>query len=348
MNKLRYPEKKFLLKYDLNFQFFRELGLNVTEVVPLRKVFLLKTDIGNKILKCIDYDEDKINFINISTESIAEEYKNIITLKKFEDGKCYKNWNGKNYIVMDLIKGREVVFTNIVELKRCAEELAKFHIAGNKKLGTIKKVMGEKIERFKEATLIDRYKERLSALKYIKSVVQKYKCKNEFDSIFINMADNYLIQSERICSLLNNKKVIDYENDGKNKVLCHNDLANHNFLIKNNDIYLLDFDYASIDLRIADVADLLLKGIKNVAFDFKKGMEVLEAYNKIYKLEQLDYYMIYIAMSFPRDIYTIVNNYYFKEKEWDYDIFLDRFKNKIENEEDRIEFLEKFKTASLN
>ena len=63
--------------------------------------------------------------------------------------------------------------------------------------------------------------------------------------------------------------IADYREDGKNIVVCHNDLAEHNFLFSNNEMYLIDFDYCSIDLRIMDLADLLLNGIKNVAFDFR-------------------------------------------------------------------------------
>lgn len=348
MNKLKYPEKKYLLEYDLDFQFFKELGLNVKEVIPLRKVFLLKTDEGNKILKCIDYDIDRLNFINLSTDIIWGTYKNIITLKKFKDKGCYKNWNGHNYVIMDLIEGREVTFTNIIELKKCAEELAKFHRHGLEKLPQIESKMGEEIKRFKEESLESRCNEKRNAIKYIKSVVEKYKCKNEFDKLFVKNVDSYLEDYSKTLKLLNDNRILNYERDNKNKVLCHNDLANHNFLIKSDNIYLLDFDYLSIDLRIVDIADLLLKSIKNVAFDFDKGMEVLESYNKIYKLNQIDYYMIYIAMSFPRDIYSIINNYYFKEKEWDYEVFLDRFKNKIENEYDRSEFLKEFKKVALN
>ena len=50
MTKLRYPEKKYLSKYDLSQEFFENLNIKVLDVIPLRKVFILKTETGKKIL----------------------------------------------------------------------------------------------------------------------------------------------------------------------------------------------------------------------------------------------------------------------------------------------------------
>ena len=41
MIRVRYPEKKYLSTYDLSLDFFDELGLEVLDVTPLRKVFIL-------------------------------------------------------------------------------------------------------------------------------------------------------------------------------------------------------------------------------------------------------------------------------------------------------------------
>ena len=38
MTKLRYPEKKYLSKYDLSQEFFENLNIKVLDVIPLRKV----------------------------------------------------------------------------------------------------------------------------------------------------------------------------------------------------------------------------------------------------------------------------------------------------------------------
>ena len=53
MNKFRYIDKRILCSYDLSEEFFYKLGVKVYDIIPLRKVFILFTDKGKKILKII-------------------------------------------------------------------------------------------------------------------------------------------------------------------------------------------------------------------------------------------------------------------------------------------------------
>ena len=64
MNKFRYIDKRILCSYDLSEEFFYKLGVNVYDIIPLRKVFVLFTDKGKKILKITNSSLDRINFIN--------------------------------------------------------------------------------------------------------------------------------------------------------------------------------------------------------------------------------------------------------------------------------------------
>ena len=43
MKKIKYAHKNTLCEYDLSLDFFKELGIKINDVVPLRKVFLLYT-----------------------------------------------------------------------------------------------------------------------------------------------------------------------------------------------------------------------------------------------------------------------------------------------------------------
>ena len=53
MNRFRYIDKKILCSYDLSEAFFNKLGVEVYDIIPLRKVFILFTNKGKKILKSI-------------------------------------------------------------------------------------------------------------------------------------------------------------------------------------------------------------------------------------------------------------------------------------------------------
>lgn len=337
MNKLRYPEKKYLSTYELTSTFFKTLGVTVVDIIPLRKVFVLKTDNGSKILKKVDYDEERLKFINLCVENISEKFSNIISFNTFSDGKKYKVWKGNYYVLMDLIEGREATFTNPIEFKMCGELLAKEHLA------TKEFANGETIKSKIDKSLIIKYKEDLKNIQETQELIKSFKFKNEFDSLFLKNSQVYIEEIVNAIELLENSEYSDYREKGKNIVVCHNDLAEHNFLLSDNEMYLIDFDYCSIDLRIMDLADLLLNGIKNVAFDFSKALDVIDCYNKIFPLEDEEYNLLYILLLFPTDFCGITKSYYHKQKNWEEEVFLNRLKMKLMNEDFRRYFLERYR-----
>lgn len=337
MSKTKYPEKKYLSTYELSLNFFNELGIKVNDIIPLRKVFVLKTTEGNKILKKVDYDVDRIEFVNECVDNLGKYFKNIILLNKFKDGNNYKKWRDSIYVVMDLIPGREATFTNPLEIKMCAELLANMHLSSKKVIK--EKRLDSKIDRSIEI----KFKENLEDMKKIKALIEMFKYKNNFDLLYSENIDSCIDDINEALRLLSLSKYNEYREDLDNIVICHNDLAEHNFLYSNNEMHLIDFDYCSIDYRVMDISDILLKGIKNVAFDVDKAINLIKDYNNIYPLKNEDYKIIYILLLFPRDICTLGRSYYFKQKNWEEEVFINRLKNKLQNEEFRKEFLSKYR-----
>lgn len=337
MNKLRYPEKKYLSTYELSSNFFKELGIKANDITPLRKVFILKTDEGNKILKKVDYGVDRIEFINLCIEGIRETFPNIISFNKFSSGNVFKVWDDDYYIVMDLIEGREATFTNEIELNMCAETLAKMHIA------SLRVIDEYNLKSRIDTSLIFKYEDALKDIKDIKRLIETFKYKNKFDNLFFDIINRCINDMEKSLELLTFSNYSEYRKSFRNLVVCHNDLAEHNFLYCNEDMYLIDFDYSSIDLRIMDLADIVLKGIKNAAFDVDKAIGVIKSYDNIYKIEKEEYKLLYIILLFPRDLYTLAKDYYHKQKSWDEEVFLNRLNNKIINDDFRREFLSEYK-----
>lgn len=343
MSNIKYPEKRFLLNYDLSYDFFNFIGLNVLDITPQRKIFILETDKGKKILKYIDYDEERLIFLITCINSLSKKYTNIINLMQFSDGKYYIKWKDKKYVIMDMIEGRETTFTNILEVKRCTEEVAKMHLCSREVMPDIEDRLGMQVDNIKAINLKERFRKSLNNMEFLRYSVSRFKYKNEFDELFIKTSASYVDDIKKAKDLLDSVEYDDYVKDKKNLSLCHNDLINHNFLIHDNKISIIDFEYATIDMSIIDLGDILLKGIKNVAFDFDKCEEIIYSYNNIKRLSDIEHELLYITLLYPRDIYSIIKSYYFKEKEWEYEVFLDRFNDKVENEQYRKEFLETYK-----
>ena len=339
MNKIRYSEKNYLCEYDLSLEFFNQLGIKINDVTPLRKAFVLSTDDGRKILKKVNYDIDRINFISDSLEYVKKHYKNIISYNMLKNSHNYLEWNNDLYVVMDILDGREAAFSNPVEIALCAKNIAFMHNAS-------KGIRGYLNNKYKkdvlDISLIDKYKEAYEKLKKIKELVSVYKYKNEFDELFMKSIDKYIGEIKSLIDDLKNSSYEHLRTTLEDKiVLCHNDLAYHNFLIKNQDVSIIDFDFMTIDLRINDLADFVLKAIKNAAFDMDKMIMAIDSYEEISPLDKDEKKLITYILRFPKDFYTISVDYYYKKKKWEYEIYLNRFKNKLNNEIYRFELLDK-------
>lgn len=344
MNKIRYSEKKYLCDYDLSLEFFNELGIKVNDIVPIRNVFVIYTDEGNKILKKVNYTEDRVKLISDSLDYIKKNYENVITYSKLKNNLNYMKWKNDIYVIMDIFDGKEVSYSNQLEVNLCAENLALMHKASRGLREHLKNSYGKDVL---DISLKDKYEKAYEEILWMKSLVLKYKYKNEFDELFLNNADNYLNEIKDVQEQLKKSKYEYLREKGDTISLCHNDLAYHNFLNKDNNIYILDFDFMTLDLRIMDIGDFILKSIKNAAFDIDKMLSCIYEYESISKLEREEIEVLSILMKFPKDFYTISRDYYFKRKKWEYAVYLNRFKTKLNNEIFRYDFLKSYKNKLL-
>lgn len=337
MNRIRYSEKNYLCEYDLSLEFFNELGIKINDVTPLRKVFILSTDNGRKILKKVNYDIPRINFISDSLKYVKKDYKNIISYNVLKNKKNYLKWNNDLYVVMDILEGREASFTNPVEIRLCAENIALMHNASQ----GIREYLNNKYATdVLDVSIIDKYIYAYDDLNKIKKMVLEYDHKNEFDELFMDNVDKYIGEINILIDSLKKSDYL-YLRSLKDKItICHNDLAYHNFLIKNQDVSIIDFDFMTIDLRINDLADFVLKAIKNVAFDMNKMDMVIDSYEEIAPLDMKEKKLMSYILRFPKDFYAISMDYYYKKKKWDYEVFLNRLKGKLNNEIYRLELID--------
>ncbi|NME82620.1 CotS family spore coat protein [Clostridium sp. SM-530-WT-3G] len=337
MNRIRYSEKNYLCEYDLSLEFFNELGIKINDVTPLRKVFILSTDNGRKILKKVNYDIPRINFISDSLKYVKKDYKNIISYNVLKNKKNYLKWNNDLYVVMDILEGREASFTNPVEIRLCAENIALMHNASQ----GIREYLNNKYATdVLDVSIIDKYIYAYDDLNKIKKMVLEYDHKNEFDELFMDNVDKYIGEINILIDSLKKSDYL-YLRSLKDKItICHNDLAYHNFLIKNQDVSIIDFDFMTIDLRINDLADFVLKAIKNAAFDMNKMDMVIDSYEEIAPLDMKEKKLMSYILRFPKDFYAISMDYYYKKKKWDYEVFLNRLKGKLNNEIYRLELID--------
>ena len=339
MNKFRYIDNDILCKYDLREEFFNKLAFEIEDIIPLRKVFVLLTSEGKKILKLTDSSEERIDFINKALNYTSEKYSNLLSYYKDENGKVIHKSGDNIYVILNMIEGREATFSNPVEVELCTKAMANMHLASK---GIFNVLSANIIKGNLGEYLPYSFNKAKEDLINIKEYILRFRHKSEFDNLFLENVDKHINEIQKsieLVAMCNYNSLL--ENFNK-RVLCHNDLAHHNFIVDGNDIKIIDFDYCKIDTRAVDIANFAIKVIKNTYYDMDTFKLIIESYNSIDELSKDEIKLIYAIMSFPKDFTTIIMDYYYKQKRWDYEVFLNRLKDKINNEEYRESFINKF------
>lgn len=339
MNKFRYIDNDILCKYDLREEFFNKLSFEIEDIIPLRKVFVLLTSEGKKILKLTDSVEERIDFINKALNYVAERYSNVLSYYKDGEGKVTYKSGENTYVILNMIDGREATFNNPVEIEMCTKAMSKMHLASRGifnilSTDTVKGNLGEYLPHQFNKAKVDLIK--------IKEYILRFRNRVEFDNLFLENVDKYINEIQKSIELVAMCNYNSLLEDFNKRVLCHNDLAHHNFIVDGTEVKIIDFDYCKIDTRAVDISNFAAKVIKNTYYDMDTFKLILEAYNSIDGLTKDEIKLIYAILSFPKDFTTVTRDYYYKQKNWDYEVFLNRLKEKINNELCREEFINRF------
>lgn len=341
MLRVKFGDKKYLCAYDLNVELFDLFGLEVEDVVPLRSIYIIETSKGKKILKKIDYSIDRLNYIYDVLEIIKEQFPKVLTIEKSLEDKCYVVWKDGVYVLLDLIEGRECSVSNEVDLRIASQGLAKLH---NSSLRVKDRLDADRYKEFlNTVNLKDYYIKALNILSNLEARVRAYKYPNSFDSLFLGNVDYYKNTITDCIELLDQTLYSELINNSSNLVLCHNDLAHHNILIRDDEAYFIDFDYCAMGLRVMDIAQLIYKSIKNCGFELDKCLSIIDSYEAVSPLSVEEKKLIYVLIKFPYDYSTIISDYYYRNKDWDEETFVCRLENKINYKEEMEIFLREYK-----
>lgn len=337
LENVRFKDKKALIQYDLDINMFNNFTFLVEDIIPVRKVFILITNEGNKILKKIDSTVDDINFIYSGLEYIRKNsFHRVFSFVLNKEGKPYFTWNNKTYCVMDLINARESEYSNPLDIETCSRAIGELHKAseGFKHKSSIRLQCGKTINNFKR---------KLQELELFKNLAEMNEEKSEFDKIFIDGFEYYRNHILKSIDIIEKSSYFKLCSEEDKIVLCHHDLAHHNILIKEDEAYFVDFDYSVIDLKVHDLCNFINKIEKICAYDIDKTRIVLKNYSITNSINKQELEVLYGLLTFPQDIFNIVKAYYTRTKDWNYVLFLEKLIKKNSFKKDREEYLNLYK-----
>lgn len=339
MDQSRYRDKSYLVTYELTTDIFEAFDLRIDDIVPIRSVYMIYTDKGVKVLKKINYGIEDLMFINKTVEHIISNgYPYVVPFMRTIDGQFYLKRDDGIYVVLNLVDGREADYQNPIDLNMAAKALCRLHIA-SRGMGSVP------VQRDNLYSWIPSFEKKAADLMKFKEIAEFHEIKSGFDRLYLDYMDIFYkdaLESIRLLKASNYYKLCDYT--AEERGICHHDLAYHNLIIdRDNNVHFLDFDFCILDLRVHDLANLIVKSIKNCNWDMEKARGVVENYCSIERLNSDEVEVLYDFLVFPQDFYDISKCYYMKTKKWDEDDFLSRLETRVGYYKDRRTFLKGFR-----
>src|SRR3712207_1366372 len=87
----KYKDREYLKEYCLDVELFLRFDLDVIDVIPVRKVFIVITKDGQYILKKLDYSIENLEFINNGVEYVRKNgFNNVLRFLKTKENQICK------------------------------------------------------------------------------------------------------------------------------------------------------------------------------------------------------------------------------------------------------------------
>ena len=169
--------------------------------------------------------------------------------------------------------------------------------------------------------------------------------KKDFDIIYIKNVDFYKELAIRATKILNNSKYLSLcEEAEAEKVFCHHDYTYHNIILGNdNSVSVIDFDYCKREVRTFDISNFMIKVLKRNNWNIDFANAIIESYNKVSKLDECEYNVLYAYLQFPQRYWRLANRYYYNEVNWGQNTFDSKLESIINEKDEYLKFLDDFK-----
>jgi spore coat-associated protein S len=318
----------------------KQFNLQLESISPTRGVYLIRTNKGVKCLKRLNYGAQKLLFIYGAKEHlISHGFSNVDRYLLSADGNPYVEHGDDIYVVTEWIEGRECDFRNYNETIKAASTLARFHEAskGYELYGGAK--LKSDLGRWHHLMT-----KRKDGLKKMKWIAENKLDKSEFDRLFIDNVDLYVGLANEAIDTLSRSKYDEVTNRTLcEKSFCHHDYTYHNIILdKNDDIFVIDFDYCKYEIRGYDITSFLIKVLKRNNWSFEMARELLDEYQKVSPIYEDENMVMLAFLKFPQRLWRLANRYYYNESNWPDNTFQRKIREIIEEKDEYVDFIGQF------
>jgi CotS family spore coat protein len=322
---------------NLNHELGELYGFEILSVIPYKEMLLLHTTDGKKLLKKSLSSTERLLFIHAAKEHLAgngfsctDRYA--VTL----EGNPFALLDGDCYTVIPVIEGRECNFDNRQDVIGSARLLASLHKASK---GFIPPSACS--PRDDLGKLPSYFTKRLDEIKKMKKQAQK--TRGRFDGLFLEHVDYfYQLGESTIYQIAHSGYEELVKKAFAEGALCHHDFTHHNIICSEEGLYLANFDYCCLELKVYDIANFLRRKMRKCNWNMEEAGVILKEYNTLEPLCEEELKTMKIILQFPQKFWRVANRYYNSRHGLSDRVYLSKLQEVIDEAPYHKKFLEEF------
>lgn len=290
----------------------QHFGLEIQQAEPVRGIWRLTTPGGLKCLKRSPLPPPEIKFAGQAIDHLYRQgFHQVAPFQPTTAGEPFLILDNSCFILTDWLAGRDGDYTNPADLEKAAQTLAELHLAARgwqPPPGCADKIRWGQwpaifAHRGRELLVFEqnsRHDESLAG------------------HIYHHHLPYYIAQARTAGELLAGTAYLSLvEADQKQQLFCHHDFAHHNLLFpSDNRPWVVDFDYAICDLRLHDVASLIIRVLKLNDWDWRLADLIMAVYDRIYPLPACAGPVMLAFFHFPQDFWQVGVWLYLERVSW--------------------------------
>lgn len=301
--------------------------LNVISTFKARSAYKVVTDNGNICLKRIRHGFIKASNGNWLVENLLNKnFYNVAQFFKTKTGELYVKYSKYTLYATKWIDGFECNLESLEEALNCVTLLADFHNAVSR-LDTDSLKIENNLKNWPKI-----FYKNIVELENFKSIINKKKIKNEFDTLYLKYIDSFCERGTNALNILNNSNYYELSHIANvNKTLCHDSFYYQNIIKKDNEYFLIDLDSIIIDLQVIDLGKFIRRLMyrSNYQWEFQKAKYLIEAYMKVKPLTFEEIEVMLALIIFPHKFWKLGKKRYVKQKNWNENKYMHKLEKTI-------------------
>lgn len=320
--------------YNQTEAILSQYEMEINEVTKGRGAFICNTSKGKKLLVPFRGSKEKgkvlLHFLEALKESGFEVEQ--IERNRNEEAVTEDEYTQERFLLKDYVDGVEISASKLEEMKEAVRMLAIYHNV-SEQLSTGKET-GENVNNWQR-----HYRELIKVRNYIRN----RKKKNEFEQIYMKHFEHNRKTAEESLELLQEE----FELPARS-VPCHGDFNQHNILLSNGQYRIVHFENMQYNWAMTDLANFIRKMLEKNDWSDSIGMELISEYDRYRPMRLAEYRQLYGLLLFPEKFWKVTNHYMNSRKTWISERDIEKLKKVIEQEEKRLNFLDKHWKTKYN